>query len=78
MLVSRKPEWSESQGSYYVKFHGKVKKTSLKNFILEDKDNNERITFGKIRDNEYQADLWSPLTPFIGFSIALTTFVSSN
>lgn len=36
-----------------INFEGRVKKPSIKNFILEDQDNPDivRVIFGKINDN---------------------------
>ena len=61
-----------------LNFGGKVKKASIKNFILEDNDNpdNVRMLFGKIDDNDFRMDIGNPLSPFIGLAIALSAFGS--
>lgn len=50
VFVNKKPEWNEEIQGYMLNFAGKVKKASIKNFILEDENNSEnsRMVFGKI------------------------------
>lgn len=57
-------------------FGGRVKKASIKNFILEDEDHPEtaRLIFGKLDEDEFRLDVGSPISPLVGFGIALSTF----
>ena len=74
-LRNRKPEWDEITKTYSLKFDGKIRMSSVKNFILEDEDTSQvRMIFGKLAQDEFRADLWNPLNPYIGFGIALATF----
>jgi tubby-related protein 1 len=49
-MQNRKPSWNESIKGYMLYFGGRVKKASIKNFILEDEDHPEtaRLIFGKL------------------------------
>lgn len=57
-MTNRKPEWNEKIKGFMLNFGGKVKKPSIKNFILEDEANPEtaRLLFGKIDENEFRLD----------------------
>ena len=65
-----------------LNFKGRAKKASIKNFIIErqgveesvDPEEKEIMMFGKLDDDEFRMDLKYPLTPYIGFGIALSTF----
>jgi len=52
-MQNRKPEWNTQIKGFMLNFGGRVKKPSIKNFILEDKDDPDmvRLIFGKIDDN---------------------------
>ncbi len=77
-MTNRKPEWNEKIKGFMLNFGGKVKKPSIKNFILEDEANPEtaRLLFGKIDENEFRLDFGEPISPIVGFGIALSTFGS--
>ena len=49
-MNNRKPEWNEHIKGFMLNFGGRVKKPSIKNFILEDQDDHNlvRLVFGKI------------------------------
>jgi Tub family len=50
---------------------------SIKNFILEDKPNDkDLVIFGKITENRFNMDVSYPISPYIAFTIALTSFDS--
>ena len=61
-----------------LNFAGKVKKASIKNFILEDEENPEniRMIFGKLEEDEFRMDVGYPLSPLIGVGIAISAFGS--
>jgi hypothetical protein len=50
--------------------------SSVKNFILEDRENNgEKVMlFGKINSDEYVVDVYSPMSMLVGVGVALTVF----
>lgn len=77
-MANKKPEWNDEINGYMLNFGGKVKKASIKNFILEDGNNpdNVRMLFGKIDENDFRMDIGNPLSPFIGLGIALSAFGS--
>ena len=56
-----------------------AKVASTKNFILdlpEKKDEEERevMIFGKLKEDNFRMDIKYPLTPYVGFGIALSAF----
>ncbi|OHT15987.1 hypothetical protein TRFO_42143 [Tritrichomonas foetus] len=56
-------------------FGGRVKKESVKNFILETHDDGcARLVFGKAADNRYVGEIYPPLTPLQAITIALSHF----
>lgn len=59
-----------------LRFGGKVKMESKKNFILVESDNHEsfHLIFGKESENEYVCDVYEPLTPLQAVTICLTMF----
>lgn len=75
-MQNRKPEWNAQIKGFMLNFGGRVKKPSIKNFILEDKDDPDmvRLIFGKIDDNQFRLDVASSLGDLVGFGIALSTF----
>lgn len=52
-MTNRKPEWNDKIKGFMLNFGGKVKKPSIKNFILEDEasPNAARLLFGKIDED---------------------------
>ncbi len=76
MLNTRKPTYFKETKEYVMNFEGKVKKSSIKNFIVEDRDNYnaKSILFGKVDNDEYVLDVLSPLSPIVGIGVALTVF----
>lgn len=74
---NRKPVWLESISGYMLNFKGRVDCPSIKNFILEDKpDGKDLVIFGKITDNKFNMDVSYPITPYIAFGVALSSFDS--
>lgn len=53
VLQNRKPSWNDRIKGYMLNFGGRIKKASIKNFILEDEENNQnvRMIFGKLDDD---------------------------
>ena len=74
ILVSKDPVWSEKESAHILDFKGKVKKPSIKNFILIEKESNEEIViFGKISDNLYSLNVSWPLSIYQAFALAITS-----
>jgi hypothetical protein len=74
---NRKPKWIESLGGYMLNFKGRVEVASIKNFILEQKEEGPEIMlFGKVNDSKFNLDMMSPISPLICFGLALSTFDS--
>lgn len=61
-----------------LNFRGRVGRPSIKNFILEEvnESNHEVLLFGKASDSKFNMDISGPLSPMIGFAIALSSFDS--
>lgn len=59
-----------------LNFGGRIKKASVKNFILEDEGNPEivRMIFGKVSQNQFRLDMGEDIKPMVGFGIALSSF----
>ena len=78
VIHTRKPSYFKDTKEYVMNFEGKVKKSSIKNFILEERDNqnSKALLFGKVNDDQYVLDILNPLSPIIGIGIALTVFDS--
>ena len=55
-----------------------AKVACAKNFILEDptiiEEEREVMIFGKIKEDNYKINVKYPLTPYVGFGIALSVF----
>lgn len=75
-MANRKPTFNETIKGYMLNFGGRVKKASVKNFILEDVDEpeNARVLFGKITDDDFRLDMTKPVNPVVGLGIALAQF----
>ena len=77
VYFNRRPEWLESISGYILNFKGRVDCPSIKNFILEDMPNGkDLLIFGKITESRFNMDVSYPLSPYIAFAIALTSFDS--
>ena len=70
------PEWDIKYQKYLLDFNQRVRLTSKRNFILEDKNNKKVLQCGKIDNNVYALDYESPLNPFQAFSISITSIVN--
>ena len=70
------PEWDIKYQKYLLDFNQRVRLTSKRNFILEDKNNKKVLQCGKIENNIYSLDYESPLNPFQAFSISVTSIIN--
>lgn len=76
-LSNRKSKWSEKEKMHSLNMKGRAKLPSIKNFILEDPEENGRevMLFGKLDENEFSLDIHHPLSPTMALAIALSSFV---
>lgn len=61
---------------YRLDFNSRVKQASSKNFIIENKNKEKLLQFGKIDNGSYAMDFQSPFSPFQAFCICLTSIAS--
>ena len=63
-------------GIFVLRFGGRVKMESIKNFILVPPEDHEKhiMVYGKETENTFVTDVFSPLTPLQAFSISLAQF----
>lgn len=75
-LENKTPIWNEETGSYALNFHGRVTKSSVKNFQIIHKDNpTENIMqFGKIGEHAFTCDYTYPMSAIQAFGIAISSF----
>ena len=76
IYMNKIPEWDFKYQKYLLDFNQRVRLTSKRNFILEDKNNKKVLQCGKIDNNIYALDYESPLNPFQAFSISITSIVN--
>ena len=77
ILHNRKPIWMANINHYMLDFKGRVQKASIKNFILEEEENGKDfLLFGRVNELKFNVDVYSNLSTFLGFAIALSSFDS--
>lgn len=60
-----------------LNFKGRVEAASIKNFILETKpEGPETMLFGKVNESKFNLDIMQPMSTYLAFAIALTSFDS--
>jgi len=76
VLVNRKPTYSENINGYFLNFHGRVSKASVKNFQMVDANDDSKVLlqFGRIGKDEFTMDLHYPVSPLQAFAVCLSTF----
>eukprot|EP00658_Telonema_sp_P-2_P071674 TRINITY_DN60904_c0_g1_i1.p1 TRINITY_DN60904_c0_g1~~TRINITY_DN60904_c0_g1_i1.p1 ORF type:complete len:397 (+),score=83.56 TRINITY_DN60904_c0_g1_i1:90-1193(+) len=69
------PRWNEKHNCYMLNFSGRVKKASVKNFILSppDQPDHQILLFGKVTSDRFACDFRHPLSPCTAFAIALSS-----
>ena len=69
------PKWNERHNCYMLNFSGRVKKASVKNFILSPPNDPEHqiLLFGKVNSERFACDFRHPLSPCTAFAIALSS-----
>ena len=73
-LVPKPPKMKG--GVFVLRFGGRVKMQSIKNFILVPPEDHENhiFVFGKVKEELFAGDVFYPLSPLQAFCIALTHF----
>lgn len=59
-FVSKTAKWNEEIKSYVLNFQGRVNQSSIKNFVITDKDESEDkflLIFGKAGQDVYHLDI---------------------
>jgi len=61
---------------YVLNFHGRVTKSSVKNFqmVYANDDSKVLLQFGRVGDDDFTMDFRYPVTPIQAFGICLSTF----
>jgi len=61
-LQNVSPRWNEAAGCYMLNFGGRVKKASVKNFILSTEGDQDRtlMLFGKVNSERFSLDFREP------------------
>lgn len=82
-LTSKKPRYDEVRKAFLLKFGSRVKRSSVKNFILVRQELEDKVLklitqnmllFGKCTKELFNLDISHPLTPLQGFAVALSSF----
>jgi hypothetical protein len=72
---SRQASYNFEKKIYTLNLHGEATCPSSKNFILYKPANEEElIFFGKSTSAKFNTQIFSPLSPLLGFAVALTSF----
>ena len=79
MFRSKDPSWNKQVKAYVLNFHGRVTMASVKNFQLEDVNDDrtetqELFQFGRVDTDLFNLDFAHPFTPMQAFGIALASF----
>ena len=75
VLSSKPPQWDPTMKTYVMDFRNRVTIPSIKNFQVEDGNNNVVLQFGRVGQNDFTMDFKYPLTLFQAYCIALTRFI---
>lgn len=77
VFTNKDPIWSKKNQCFVLDFKGRVSKTSVKNFILIEKETSkEHIIFGKVGDNLYSLTVTQPFSIFQGFALGICSIAS--
>mmetsp|Transcript_26685 Transcript_26685/g.32354 ORF Transcript_26685/g.32354 Transcript_26685/m.32354 type:complete len:501 (-) Transcript_26685:159-1661(-) len=77
-LINKPPKWSKKHHSWTLNFHGRVTRSSVKNFQLVTPENHDHVVLqhGKIGLDSFSMDMQWPITPVIAFAICLSSLHS--
>jgi len=74
-LVNKKPVWSTKHRAWTLNFHGRVSRSSVKNFQLvrPNEDSEVVVQFGRIGTDSFTMDMQWPISPVAAFAIAVSS-----
>jgi hypothetical protein len=77
-LKNKMPLWSNKYNLYQLAFNNnnRVKFKNKKNFIIINENNTNLIECGKKDKNNYSLDFVNPISPFMAFSICVSSLVT--
>eukprot|EP00753_Platysulcus_tardus_P018132 PLAT6733.2.p1 GENE.PLAT6733.2~~PLAT6733.2.p1 ORF type:complete len:371 (+),score=141.75 PLAT6733.2:47-1159(+) len=75
LLRNKRPKWDEAVGGHVLNFHGRVTKSSVKNFqMASDLTGDETVLqFGRVGRDKFSMDFAYPLSPMQAFAICLAS-----
>jgi tubby-related protein 1 len=74
-LVNKKPTWSAKHKAWVLNFHGRVTRSSVKNFQLVRPDDQKDIVlqFGRTGADTFTMDMQWPISPVAAFAVAVSS-----
>lgn len=74
-LRNKRPKWDDSVGGHVLNFHGRVTKSSVKNFQLgcDELGDDTVLQFGRVDKNKFTMDYQYPLNAVQAFAICLAS-----
>ncbi|GBG26921.1 Tubby protein [Hondaea fermentalgiana] len=77
-LVNKKPSWSKKHRAWVLNFHGRVTRSSVKNFQLVRPDNNDDVVlqFGRIGTDTFTMDMSWPISPVAALAVCVSSLHS--
>jgi tubby-related protein 1 len=76
LLENKSPSWSNDVKAYLLNFNGQVTMASVKNFQLCTHDGKQIMQFGRVGNYKFNLDMQWPMSLFLAFSVALSSFDS--
>ncbi len=74
---NRQPKWNDSLRAHVLDFKSRVKRPSVKNFILtDDADKEDYIVFGRHDDNSFVLDVKWPLSLYQAFALSIASIAN--
>jgi len=77
-LINKPPKWSKKHHAWTLNFHGRVTRSSVKNFQLVRPEDHDHVVLqhGKIGLDSFTMDMQWPITPLIAFAICISSLHS--
>lgn len=77
-LVNKKPTWSKKHRAWVLNFHGRVTRSSVKNFQLVRPDNNDDVVlqFGRVGTDTFTMDMSWPISPVTALAVCVSSLHS--
>ena len=75
VLKNKPPKWNPKRRSWTLDFHGRVKRSSVKNFQLIDPKDEDTVVLqhGKVGFDDFTMDMQWPMSPVAAFAICLSS-----